>query len=1720
MSEPYYAPYISSDEESDDDSDSSGYTSEESLINVPGKNPPLRTGMPGPSTLPLAVPALVGTKFETQESRNTTLFMINSRDRDTLVYPQPTFFTIRLPRVMRNVKTISISQLNLLNSFFNFSTEKGNTWMYVYESGRVIADQTSGTDISNAIRVNIRNGTYNSDDLVAELSNAMNSTPIFADITLDNFISKFQNTGDFTSLFNTPGPVVYNSMTQTYERRQTINDIVARYFLVVQNIGTLTYTYNQCLIAYYYPVLKELIISQPSPLPFDSVGQTVPLGYSSWYDYILFGFQGLDDPYILKIVLDSANQSTFDSFRFKNTFNYFLVNKYNCTYNSKQGRLVITAPSLNDSIANDLSSQYSNYLNKLVVDSNFQSINDFNTKFNAITNSNGVLLEIYNYIQARFSSNFGIDFGKYTADFYANKTNEITIYNTLNKYGWTNSLTQAVSQNPISTLGLYEQVPILWSNIILPKTGWSAISSFVSTLTVPQFNNNVLNFTNSGENQLGYVDISFSILPTSYIRTTFKTQNRRNISLLTLPRYLNERGPGTEEVYNLNSTINATPLLYDTRHFIDSNTVYIRTDISGNLLFNLYNVQQDMLQSADYMRALDEWLNKMSPQILSGSFIQANNTNFGQRPPKADIALLSYRPYIFFQMNADGYLAEPSAHFRINFHVETQDGSLFPVPIRITWYKDRAAFMTDAGNDIGLTIGNENTRHYFKTEAYGTDVSGAVMVVDVNNYQKTYFMIHVENLDNIPSSIPIRVFAVLTDDYGVYTIITQDDKLDMPFQNLPLISDQFTPASDVYNDPLGSIYDNGIFKLGYDSNNVSNNLLDYIIQAGNNNYYDPNSVDDYINSVSTGLRYLFVNNSVGAGQPDPSISSPQVWSLYFGSNSSNIIRDTYNTNNNTYLSTLQVFSTNINEFILTNWSDNVTTTEHYLNPSTAPGFSIAADSVFMQCSNVPAVPTDSYTSPTFTDATGIAGVSFFLPPNQVVKMDSVVLRFTYMQPSSDENNAQFSRANSPLVLLPGGTNTGAFYRNQTTQVKTLLSDSNDWDDWYLYNRRNIKIGIFNTADVATSNISLIHISSAICTMSLSKVTQVGNYQNRPGTLHTREPDWGTYYTYKFDQASNSVWAINNPDWTTPDQTYWRSTISFADFAPTYIAGESNYVNYFLTHPDIKNYNYLPRSYGIAPSVGYAVNDPYSNLAPYTADIQNSYTAVPFYQDPATSNWIVGSFRGLSYTRTPALPSTTLIGAAPFSGPPGIFAWHNNSGTFSLYNGDQTSFQPYYWNSKILFETLDVSYNPATDLTAFGGFSGISKEYQDTMLFFYANSNANADYKDISTNTANWCWGKESNVNYIAYDDQSGYNYLSYIYNIPVRSTISEYAVHIRAYDPIPRFNTGLRIIGKNYTDFGRATLGEIGMEISSLKNYSPISDVSGSQFVRGLGDYNTVINENFTILSTIQFSHNYADSLVNFDRSFITTSTIFGAKIGYNGVSYTFKGYSDTLNQYISLYNSLQDVSFVYTNVLSTATGQLNAYILERYSNILPQNVIGRNRFTDPIPFQFLFKSRLEKPFLNYPDEWGLGYNLGFNKADTTPPRTTITSDTFIRIVQDYVYLRLNPEYNVNTMAVSGKENLSETRDSQSQDTKYFSKIILNTFGGFCRSAVQLPKNFQPPIGKYETITCQLVDKYGNQIANNDCDYDFVVEITELTNTPKDNSSLLGPLADLSVYRA
>ena len=70
------------------------------------------------------------------------------------------------------------------------------------------------------------------------------------------------------------------------------------------------------------------------------------------------------------------------------------------------------------------------------------------------------------------------------------------------------------------------------------------------------------------------------------------------------------------------------------------------------------------------------------------------------------------------------------------------------------------------------------------------------------------------------------------------------------------------------------------------------------------------------------------------------------------------------------------------------------------------------------------------------------------------------------------------------------------------------------------------------------------------------------------------------------------------------------------------------------------------------------------------------------------------------------------------------------------------------------------------------------------------------------------WGAEKATNFIRYNDDSGYNYLSYMPSIYI-SKDSVYSLQVRGYVPTVKFLSGVRITGKNWTDFGYVSIDTI-----------------------------------------------------------------------------------------------------------------------------------------------------------------------------------------------------------------------------------------------------------------------------------------------------------------------
>jgi hypothetical protein len=167
---------------------------------------------------------------------------------------------------------------------------------------------------------------------------------------------------------------------------------------------------------------------------------------------------------------------------------------------------------------------------------------------------------------------------------------------------------------------------------------------------------------------------------------------------------------------------------------------------------------------------------------------------------------------------------------------------------------------------------------------------------------------------------------------------------------------------------------------------------------------------------------------------------------------------------------------------------------------------------------------------------------------------------------------------------------------------------------------------------------------------------------------------------------------------------------------------------------------------------------------------------------------------------------------------------------------------------------------------------------------------------------------------------------------------------------------------------------------------------------------------------------------------------------------------------------------------------------------ILPAYLASRQIVTDPIEFSLPFSTIVASSNREI-EEYGLGYNLGFAQVDT-PFNTIQRATSFFKILDDYIYLQLNPEFNMNKLDVSQQENFAQTLDSTAQSQIYNSKLLLNSFGSYSTTFVQSPVNFNPPVGRLDKLSFSWYDITGAIVNNSECEWSGVIQIVESVDIP------------------
>jgi len=393
----YYQPYDSNtDLESDTDTDTDSDTSEDirigreqdpryAILVAPGPNlapqnttiNPIEVGAPWDETTNIRSLA-DHVYLDPPKTTKTSLVSIKSTDRDTNVFPTPFRFQLKLPRVYKDVTKFQLVQMSFPNSANNviptnlftsslvikllsqgvpssclstcvsvINCSPASQSLGIVEQGRLTP---AGEPLLGAI--SIPHGNYSDAQMASELTFQANSTPPLNLVSYEDFKDVFMSTRDISILFNEPGNSYYSAITNARYQAHTKENIMNTYYSQ-QHIDILPeITESVAYVAYYFPILKEMVASGRSQ-PFL---RSDTLSFDTIVQVVMGSFQGFDSA--IYLALCQQNQGSLDSYRRHLTFEVRNINNYTWAYNSNERRYTTLHDTLHPSILRDLSKQH------------------------------------------------------------------------------------------------------------------------------------------------------------------------------------------------------------------------------------------------------------------------------------------------------------------------------------------------------------------------------------------------------------------------------------------------------------------------------------------------------------------------------------------------------------------------------------------------------------------------------------------------------------------------------------------------------------------------------------------------------------------------------------------------------------------------------------------------------------------------------------------------------------------------------------------------------------------------------------------------------------------------------------------------------------------------------------------------------------------------------------------------------------------------------------------------------------------------------------------------------------------------------------------------------------------------------------------------------------------------------------------------------------------
>lgn len=850
-------------------------------------------GKPGEEEDPYA-----STEITTADGTDQTLILIDSRYRDRTAYPQPTLFTLRLPRIYKNITNITLADVKLLTSFYFFRLSKGNTDITVYEKDRTTLTY-EGTYQSTIVKRYITTGSYSIDSLQSEIQLQLNYTPLFFDFVngFGDFITAFRASGDFSINFNLPGDFFYNNTTNLWVPNPTVNTIVT-HFWKNRYAGLSNYTVNQLILAYYYPVLNEYLYDEN--YSNKDLNLTVGLGIDPTIttlpevnNRILYYFEGINPPDPIVLAVINANKPILDKYRLQHTFRYWLINKYIVSRDTRSQNVYITSPSLNTSLVNLLNQQRQRYFTRALQLYNL-TLAQYNAVVIQVDRSLAVLSDMYNYHQTRFLDYFAVPWSQYTLSYYANLNFQIFLRPGLNATDIPANDSEAVSAGIISYSNdvltqLNSNPPYYWPNM-------SNLSAGSSTISLVNLSSATSNFQQVYHMSLSnFFPSSYIVDPTtSYIYSDYLTNSANAVCPIESGKYT---------IFKFHSPVRQTmqvetlprPTVYRLPKYnqsnFDSNINYY-FDLSYAYFFTS-NLPYPPTQPATYLMAYDNLPSTNLLQIPGWSPADGvGGSNFGRSYLSSLSSYTSNVTTDVVKFNRSLYMtfttpdfpgADPNSNytFSMNLSVQfytTNTSATTATPsdqFRMFLYHDRGGFEGDVS-------GNRNESPYFWKFSTVITPQMSTATIQFTSYPKQQYFVSLRadasNFGNvytrivpwfsqpIVSTIQTRSIAGINPATDIYlpnfnSLIASNfnyaQVYDSNFIRLPIASTLWTP------DPSSNTNNNylplNLVPIGYDSNNASTDYTDYIpysFMSPTFTFYPQSNLG--IDPIS---QYLFQSNS-------------------------------------------------------------------------------------------------------------------------------------------------------------------------------------------------------------------------------------------------------------------------------------------------------------------------------------------------------------------------------------------------------------------------------------------------------------------------------------------------------------------------------------------------------------------------------------------------------------------------------------------------------------------------------------------------------------------------------------------------------------------------------------------------------------------------------------------------------------------------------------------